>query len=322
MSGILILMFAAVFGVTLTAVALGYHFFERRRRKRVNAMLTTVVATVAAAPEAQVLVDSTDPTGLMAVMRHLKLAEKAETSIRQAGLDWKATRLVATMAGAAAAGAVAGLKIRVLLIPELSAPALAAAFALGPLFYVLRKRKKRLNEFEKQLPDALDFVARALKAGHAFPATLEMLATESPEPLRGEFSKVYNEQTLGSPVSDALRHLAERVPLVDVQFFASAVLMQRESGGNLGEILTNLAVIIRERFRLKGKVKAASAHGRFTAAVLSLLPVATALLLLAAEPDLFLQMAHDPLGKDMIAFGVVAQIAGFFIMRKITNIKV
>jgi tight adherence protein B len=321
MSGFLVLMFAAVFGVTLSAVAFGYHFIEQRRRKRVNAMLTTVTAAIAA-PEAQVLVESTDATGLMAMMRHLKIAEKAEVSIRQAGLDWKATRLVATMAAGAAAGALAGLKIRVLLVPELSAPALAAVFALGPLFYVLRKRKKRLMEFEKQLPDALDFVARALKAGHAFPATLEMLATESPEPLQGEFSKVYNEQTLGSPVSDALRHLAERVPLVDVQFFASAVLMQRESGGNLGEILTNLAVIIRDRFRLKGKVKAASAHGRFTAAVLSLLPVATALLLLAAEPDLFLQMAHDPLGKDMLAFAVVAQIAGFFIMRKITNIKV
>jgi tight adherence protein B len=302
-------------------VALGYHFFEQQRRKRVNAMLTTVVARVAA-PEAQVLVESTDPTGLMAVMARLKIAEKAETSIRQAGLDWKATRLVATMAAAAAAGALAGLKIRVLLVPELSAPALAAAFALGPLFYVRRKRKKRLMEFEKQLPDALDFIARALKAGHAFPATLEMLATESPEPLQGEFAKVYNEQTLGSPVSDALRHLAERIPLVDVQFFASAVLMQRESGGNLGEILTNLAVIIRERFRLKGKVKAASAHGRFTAAVLSLLPVATALVLLAAEPALFEQMAHDSLGKDMIAFAIVAQIVGFCIMRKITNIKV
>ena len=128
MSGFVILMFAAVFGITLTAVALGWNFYERQRRKRVNAMLTTVVATTVA-PEAQVLVQSRDTTGLMAVMAHLKIAEKAEASIRQAGLDWKATRLVATMAAAAAAGALVGLKIRVLLVPELSAPALAAQTA-------------------------------------------------------------------------------------------------------------------------------------------------------------------------------------------------
>lgn len=322
MPGFLVLMFAAVFGVTLVAVGLASHYLEQQRRKRVSAMLTTVTAT-AAAPEAQVLVEPTDqPSALMVVMKHLNLAEKAEATLRQAGMDWNATRLVSTMAAAAVAGALAGLKIHVLLVPELSAPALAVAFALVPLMYVRRKRKKRLLEFEKQFPDALDFMARAIKAGHAFSASLELLASESPEPLQGEFWKVYHEQTLGSPLSDVLRHLAERVPLVDVRFFVSAVLMQRESGGNLGEILTKLAHVIRERFRLKGKVKAASAHGRFTAAVLTLLPVATALVLMAAEPTLFLQMAHDPLGKDMLAFAIVAQITGLLVMRKIVNFKV
>jgi tight adherence protein B len=321
MPGVLILMFGALFAITLAAVALASHFIEQKRRKRVNAMLTTVTAT-AAAPEAQVLVESKDPGALMAVMTRLNLAEKAEASLQQAGLDWNPTRLVSTMAAAAVAGALAGLKIRVLLLPELSAPALAVAFALVPLMYVRRKRKKRLLEFEKQFPEALDLIARALKAGHAFSATLEMLASESQEPLQGEFWKVYNEQTLGAPLSDVLGHLAERIPVVDVRFFVSAVLMQREAGGNLGEILTKLAVVIRERFRLKGKVKAASAHGRFTAAILMVLPVATALVLMAADPVLFQQMAHDPLGKDMLAFAVVAQIIGFFIMRKITNFKV
>jgi tight adherence protein B len=322
MPGFLILMFGALFGIILAAVALASYFVEQQRRKRVSAMLTTVTAKAAAAPEAQVLVESTDQSGaLMAVMSHLNLAKKAEASLQQAGVDWTATRLVATMAAGAAAGALAGLKIRVLLVPELSAAALAVVFALLPLLFVLRKRKKRFFEFEKQFPDALDFMARALKAGHAFSASLEMLASESPEPLRGEFWKVYNEQTLGAPLSEVLRHLAERVPLVDVRFFVSAVVMQRESGGNLGEILTKLAFVIRERFRLKGKVKAASAHGRFTAATLTLLPVGTALLLMSVDPVLFLQMAHDPIGKDMIAFAIVAQIIGFFVMRKIVNFK-
>ncbi|HEY6344984.1 MAG TPA: type II secretion system F family protein [Bryobacteraceae bacterium] len=321
MPGYLILMFGAVFGITLAAVALAYYFIEQQRRKRVSAMLTTVTAK-AAAPEAQVLVESKDPGALMAVMSHLNLANKAEDSLRQAGLDWNATRLVSAMAAGALVGALAGLKIRVLLVPELSALALAVVFALLPLLYVLRKRKKHMLEFEKQFPDALDFMARALKAGHAFSASLEMLARESPDPLQGEFWKVYNQQTLGAPLSEVLRHLAERVPLVDVRFFVSAVVMQRESGGNLGEILTNLARVIRERFRLKGKVKAASAHGRFTAATLTLLPVATALVLMSVDPVLFMQMAHDPIGKDMIAFAIVAQVIGFFVMRKIVNFKV
>jgi tight adherence protein B len=321
MPGFLIVMFGALFGITLAAVALASHFVEQQRRKRVSAMLTTVTAKPAA-PEAQVLVESKDPGALAAAMSHLNLAKKAEESLRQAGLDWNATRLVSTMAAGALVGALVGLKIHVLLVPELSSAALAVAFALVPLFYVRRKRKKRLLEFEKQFPDALDFMARALKAGHAFSASLELLATESPEPLQGEFWKVYHEQTLGAPLSEVLRHLAERVPSVDVRFFVSAVVMQREAGGNLGEILSNLARVIRERFRLKGKVKAASAHGRFTAAILTLLPIATALVLMAADPVLFLQMAHDPIGKDMIAFAIVAQIIGFFVMRKIVNFKV
>lgn len=322
MPGFMILMFGALFGITLAAVALASHFVEQQRRKRVSAMLTTVTAKPAAAPEAQVLVESKDPGALMAVMAHLNLAKKAEAGLQQAGLDWTATKLVSTMAAGALVGALAGLKIHVLLVPELSAAALAVAFALAPLIYVRRKRKKRFLEFEKQFPDALDFMARALKAGHAFSASLELLATESPEPLQGEFWKVYREQSLGAPLSEVLRHLAERVPLVDVRFFVSAVVMQREAGGNLGEILSNLAHVIRERFRLKGKVKAASAHGRFTAAVLTLLPIATALVLMAADPVLFLSMFHDPIGKDMLAFAVVAQIIGFLVMRKITNFKV
>ena len=322
MPGFLILIFGALFGITLAAVALASYFVEQQRRKRVSAILTTATAKAAEASAAQVLVESKDPGALAAVMSHLNLAQKAEDSLQQAGLDWNATRLVSTMAAAAGAGALAGLKIHVLLLPELSAPALAVAFALLPLLYVRRKRKKRLLEFEKQFPDSLDFMARALKAGHAFSASLEMLASESPEPLQGEFWKVYREQTLGAPLSEVLRHLAQRVPLVDVRFFVSAVVMQREAGGNLGEILTNLARVIRERFRLKGKVKAASAHGRFTAAVLTLLPIATALVLMAADPVLFEQMVHDPLGKDMIAFAIVAQIIGFLVMRKIVNFKV
>jgi tight adherence protein B len=316
-----VLAFVALFGLTLTAVAAGAHVLEAQRRKRVAEVLAGA-NPAGPAPQTHVLVQNEEESALLAVMNRLNLAEKAESCIRQAGLDWNVTRLVSFMAVAGVAGALAGWKFRVLLTAGVSAPVLGAMSTLLPLAFVLRNRKKRMAAFEQQFPDALDFLARALKAGHAFTASLEMLATESPEPLRGEFWKVYNEQTLGAPLSEVLPHMGERVPLVDVRFFIAAVLMQRESGGNLGEILTKLASVIRHRFRLKGHVKAVAAHGRITAAVLTILPLATAGVLFSANPEMLLQMAHDPFGKDMIAFAAVAQVAGFFIMRKIVNIKI
>jgi tight adherence protein B len=280
------------------------------------------VNSTAPAIQTQALVRTGERTALAAAMARLNLAEKAESCLRQAGMDWTVNRLICSMGLAGGAGALAGLKIPVLLVAGLSAPALGAAFAATPLMYVLRKRKQRLARFEQQFPEALEFLARAMKAGHAFTASLEMLASESPEPLRGEFWKVYNEQVLGAPMSEVLPHMAERVPLVDVRFFVSAVLMQRESGGNLGEILTKLSAVIRERFRLKGQVKSAAAHGKFTATVLTVLPAATAGLLFAASPETMLRMTRDPIGKDMIAFAVVIQVVGILIMKKIVNIKV
>jgi tight adherence protein B len=317
----IILAFVAVFGLTLAAVAAGTHVQEMQRRKRITTALAAA-NPAAPVPQTRVLAPNEEQNALMTVMTRLNLAEKAESCIRQAGLDWDVTRLVSLMAVAGVAGALAGWKSRVLLGAGVSVPVLAVVFALLPLAFVLRNRKQRMAAFEQQFPDALDFLARALKAGHAFTASLEMLATESPEPLRGEFWKVYNEQTLGAPLSEVLPHMGERVPLLDVRFFIAAVLMQRESGGNLGEILTKLASVIRQRFRLKGHVKAVAAHGRITAAVLTILPLATAGVLLAADPEMLLHMARDPFGKDMIAFAVVAQVAGFFIMRRIVNIKI
>jgi tight adherence protein B len=169
---------------------------------------------------------------------------------------------------------------------------------------------------------ALDFLARAMSAGHAFNISLDMLAAEAAEPVQSEFKRVYNEHNLGAPLSDVLKHLAERVPLIDVRFFVSAVLMQRESGGNLGEILTKLATVIRERFRLKGQVKSASAHGRITAGVLTVLPVAVLLGLLAINPNHFGPFLRHPAGKFLSCAAVLLQLVGYFIMRKIVNIKV
>ena len=142
-----------------------------------------------------------------------------------------------------------------------------------PYFYLRIKRAKRIAAFEEQLPEALDFLARSMRAGHAFSISLEMLGQESPDPLGQEFRVLFNEQNLGAPIDVALANFAGRVPLLDVRLFVSSVLLQRQTGGNLSEILIRLAYLIRERFQLKRQVKAASAHGRMTAAMLTILPL-------------------------------------------------
>jgi tight adherence protein B len=175
---------------------------------------------------------------------------------------------------------------------------------------------------EEQFPESLDFLARSMRAGHAFSISLEMVGEELTDPLGQEFRTLFNEQNLGAPLDVALRNFNNRVPLLDCRFFTSSVLLQKQTGGNLSEILSRLAYVIRERFRLKGQVKAASAHGRMTATILTLLPVATMLALLFVAPGYLQGMAADPDGKKMIGAAIFAQILGNFFIKKIINIKV
>jgi tight adherence protein B len=188
--------------------------------------------------------------------------------------------------------------------------------------YVRRKRNKRLDEMEAQLPDALDFLARSMRAGHAFTISLEMVGEEIHEPLGQEFRALFNEQNLGASLDRSLANFGKRVPLADVRFFSSAVLLQRQTGGNLGEVLGRLSHIIRERFRLKGQVKATSAHGRLTATILTVLPLATLAGLLMLSPGYLSPLMTDPVGRKLVIAGVVCQVLGNFVIRKIIKIKV
>jgi tight adherence protein B len=195
-------------------------------------------------------------------------------------------------------------------------------FGFLPYFYVRKKRRKRLDTLEEQLPESLDFLSRSMRAGHAFTITLQMVGEEMADPLGQEFRTLFNEQNLGASLEGALRNFAERVPLLDVRFFTSSVLLQRQTGGNLAEILTRLAYVIRERFRLKGQVRAASAHGRLTATILVMLPICTVLGLLLVAPGYMQGMAADPLGRWLIGSAIFLQLIGNFFIRKIINIKV
>jgi tight adherence protein B len=198
----------------------------------------------------------------------------------------------------------------------------ALATATTPLLYVLRERKLRLRKFEGLFPESLEFVARSMRAGHAFSVSLEMIHREFQEPLAGEFRRTFEEHNLGLPLDVALLKLAKRVPLMDVHFFVSAVLLQKRTGGNLAEILDKLAYVIRERFKLRGKIRAISAHGRMTGTALTCIPIAVGLMMFYVNPDHINFFFTDEIGHYMISAAVLLQIIGYLVIKKIVTIEV
>jgi tight adherence protein B len=190
-----------------------------------------------------------------------------------------------------------------------------------PYWYVARARARRMLKFEETFPEAIDLVARALRAGHALPTGLAMVADEMPAPIGTEFRKLHDEQNFGLTLPDALRNFADRVPLIDARFFVTAVLTQRESGGNLSEVLDNLSSVIRARFKVKRQIRVISAHGRITGWVLALLPPSLAIVTMMINPDHLGTLTGDPLGRQMIAVGIFLQIVGTLIIRKIVDVE-
>jgi tight adherence protein B len=318
-----IVSFVVVFAIMLMAVSVALKFFDARRKKQVVDMLQT------AAGEEKISVtnllkeiDSDRPTGLKRILTSFHFSKHAAEQIQQAGLDWSPTRLVASMGLAMIPGLGLGTLVPFIMNGPVTAIVMALIFSTIPYMIVRAKRKKRLNTLEEQFPESLDFLARSMRAGHAFSISLEMLGEEMADPLGQEFRALFNEQNLGAPLENALMNFAARVPLLDVRFFTSSVMLQKQTGGNLSEILSRLAYVIRERFRLKGQVKAASAHGRLTATILTLLPVGTMLALLLVAPGYLQGMAADKDGKLMIGGAIAAQVLGNFFIKKIINIKV
>jgi tight adherence protein B len=190
-------------------------------------------------------------------------------------------------------------------------------------FLVLNiKRGRRLRTFEEQFPEALDLIARALKAGHAFATGLKMVADEMPEPVGPEFRKTFDEQNFGLPLKDALENLTHRVPLIDVRFFATAVLIQRETGGNLSEILENLAHVVRERFKILRQVRVYTAHGRLTGYVLLALPAVLCIALSFINPDHMNLLFREPMGQTLLMIAATMQFIGYMWIRQVVKIEV
>jgi len=197
----------------------------------------------------------------------------------------------------------------------------AIGFAL-PFVFLRMKRTRRLRKFEEAFPEALDLMARALKACHAFATGLKMVADEMEEPVGPEFRKTFDEQNFGLPLKDALANLTIRIPLLDVRFFSTAVMIQRETGGNLSEILENLAHVVRERFKILRQVRVYTAHGRLTGYVLLALPVFLAIALSFINPEHMNLLFREELGHKMLAATVVMQTIGFFWIRQVVKIEV
>ena len=191
-----------------------------------------------------------------------------------------------------------------------------------PYSYASFLRNRRFQKFEERFPEAIDTLARAVRAGHAFTTALEMIGNEVSEPVAGEFRKLFEEQKFGMPVRDALMNLVDRVPLVDVKFFVTAVMLQRETGGNLAEILDNLSYVIRERFKIMRQVRVYTAQGRLTMVLLMALPPVIVLVMLSMNPEFIKPLFADPIGHTLIVVGITLQTIGYFVIRKIIRIQV
>jgi tight adherence protein B len=239
--------------------------------------------------------------------------------VAQAGLKTRPGKIVLTCAVLAALAYL----VAEFGYPAFPVPLLAAVVGgVAPFAYVARKRRRRLRQFEELFPDALDLLNRAIRAGHAFITGLGMIATEAPEPIASEFRTTFEEHNFGLPLRDALQNLIERVPLIDVRFFVTALLIQKETGGNLSEILDNLAHVIRDRFRIYRDVRSKSAHGRLTAGILIALPPLMFVAFETANPSYMPVLINDRLGPFILAGATIWQVLGSLLLWKIVDIEV
>lgn len=239
--------------------------------------------------------------------------------IEQSGVQTTPGAIVVSSFGAASVAAL----LTALFVPYLIVVPFAALMAgFLPIAWLRWKRSSRLKKFEEQFPDALDVLSRAVRAGHAFQAALGMAADELPWPVGPELKKAFDQQNFGLPLRDALGQLADRVPILDVRFFVTAVLIQRDTGGNLAEILDNLAAVVRERFKIQRQVRVHTAHGRFTGYVLLGLPPFLAIALTMIDPDHMTPLFHERLGQMMLAGVLVMQAVGYVWIRRVMKIEV
>jgi tight adherence protein B len=317
---LLFVLFATVFLVIVVSVGVATAYFRSKQKQQIRSMLQKAEATPAE-QRSEFLRPAEVEDHLTKLLSRFQFMDHLDLVLQQAGNNGSPSKLITLSALLFLGGIIAGFKVA-FLSALFSALLFGVAAAAIPFMIVLWRRKRMFKAFEEQLPEALDFLSRSMRAGHGFTVALEMLASDSPDPLGSAFRRISNDLQLGSSLEVALKKMGTLLPLIDVRFFISSVLLQQETGGNLGEILSKLAHIIRERFRLKGQVKAASAHGRITALVLTLMPVGVTIFMLMLNREYLKGMIATDIGRYMIYGSAAGQVIGWFVIQKIVNIKV
>ncbi len=239
--------------------------------------------------------------------------------IEQAGMDFGVSRILGAMAALFATTAFVLFLVRA---PAVSIPIFAGMAATSPVVWLVIKRSSRTSALEAQLPDAIDLIARAMRAGHAFPAAVQMVGEESPDPLAAEFRIVHDEINFGLGMDEAFRNLSARVPSDDMRFFIIAVLLQRETGGNLAEVLGNIGTLVRNRFKLLGKVKVLAAEGKLSAWILGLMPIGIAMIINIMNPNFMSLLWKDPVGLMLVYTCAGMYVVGIFWMWRLIKIRV
>lgn len=257
--------------------------------------------------------------GLERWLLQIPRVHQLDRLILQAGLSLTVAGFIGLTIFAVAGGAVLALLLN---LPSIFVIIMAVVAGFVPLIYTQGTKHKRMHAIEQQLPDALDFMGRAMMAGHAFPSALQMVGSEMPEPIAAEFRIVFDEINYGISTQEALANLAIRVPSTDLSYFVIAVLIQRETGGNLAELLANISALIRARLKLLGTVRVLSAEGRLSGWVLTLLPFALGLVLQIINPKFLSALWTDPLGIKMVAVAMCLMVFGIFVMWRITKIRI
>jgi tight adherence protein B len=252
-------------------------------------------------------------------VRPLRAASVRLTHLRdQSGIHVKVPTVAIVMGSVALVMAVTARILGASGFTTIVSAAIGASF---PVLALLQARSARLRRFEELLPEATDVIARALRAGQTLPAALQIAGDELPDPVGAEFRMLHEHFRFGAPLSDVLRQLAERVPLVDTRFLVTAILIQRETGGNLPELLDNLAAVIRDRFRVRRKVRSVTAHGRLSGWILSAIPPVMGVLLLVMTPESMQSLAADELGRQLLAGALVLEAVGVLFIRRIVRVE-
>ena len=317
------LVFLATAGLTVS----GFHFFvevpaaKRQMRVRLASIRESEFGPGNSTAETQI-VRSEMLSSVPAFNRMLLNApwiSKVQLFLTQAGVQ---TPVGTVMSLSASLGMLAAVAVFLLRLPLISGAAAAAAAAAIPFAVIAVKRRRRLRKFEELFPDAIDLLARAVRAGHAFTTGFSLIADEMPEPVSSEFRATFDQQNLGMPIVDALRNLSIRVPLPDVRIFLAALTIQKDSGGNLGEILDNLSAVVRERFKILRQVQVFTAEGRLSLYMLTAMPPIAGLVMYSTNPDYMMRLLEDPLGHQALAAAVIMQVVGYIVIRKIIRIKV